>query len=458
MKFTSRKGMGVGAVLAGVLGAAALGVVGYRAFTGDCLIGGSCGGKAEVAAITTVSLDPTKKTDCPLGCSEHDEAEITTVAMNEKADDCAKACDKPCGAAVTTVAQKTDCAKACATACGDKAKAEIVKASNTTECAKACDKPCGVAVTTVAQKTDCAKACDKPCGAAVTTVAQKTDCAKACDKPCGAAVTTVAQKTDCAKACDKPCGAAVTTVAQKTDCAKACATACGDKAKAEIVKASTGCKGNCSGEMKEGCCGGCPDLDKNKADVVKTSGAADCAKACDKPCGVAVQAVAAKTECAKACDKPCGAAVTTVAQKTDCAKACDKPCGAAVQTVAAKTDCASACSKPCGAAVTTVAAKSECSKSACSTATACSKPATTVFASFKNAKCGVQKASIMRTAFTVVDFGAAQIAAPAKTMSGSKGACGAEKSCDKAEVIKTSVKKSCGGCAAACSTTTASNE
>lgn len=135
-----RKGMSTLAAVGGIVGVAAVGVVGFKMMTGDC--GAACG---TDTALTPVAASTTHEKDgcCPLG----GEATIETVAMTEagscadKASDCATAC------AGEAVAAKSDCATAC-----DSATDAVIQTVSAGKAADACaDTACA---------TECGGDCD----------------------------------------------------------------------------------------------------------------------------------------------------------------------------------------------------------------------------------------------------------------------------------------------------------
>lgn len=138
-----RKGMSTLAAVGGIVGVAAIGLVGFNMMSGDC--GVACGTDKTVTPVAAVTTD--KDGCCPLG----GEATIETVAMTT-AGDCA---DK----AGTCADKASDCATAC--------EGDAVAAKG--DCATACES--GVAIQTVSATT-AADACATPCA---------TECAGECD-------------------------------------------------------------------------------------------------------------------------------------------------------------------------------------------------------------------------------------------------------------------------------------
>lgn len=83
--------------LVGLVGATAATVGGYRAVTGECLIGACMGKNQSQAVVTPVAASSATEETCAMGCNKAQEANVETVALEVETECHAKAaetCDK----------------------------------------------------------------------------------------------------------------------------------------------------------------------------------------------------------------------------------------------------------------------------------------------------------------------------------------------------------------------------
>lgn len=268
-----------------VLGAGALGAAGYTMMTGDCASccsGGTCS-DTQAAVVNVADTKEEGGSCCALG------AIAQTGAIADEQSDCESSC------------------------CGDKAKAQVIAASNEGGCCGdkassfsaptvlAASYPIMMPTRTFAAKAVCGSSCGSSCtdNAKAQTIAASNAkgaccgaCADACCGKCdsGQAKTIAASNTEkasCASACGSSCSdnkattmAAVlrwtvkpgiirpASMIKTGSCGSSCGGSCSGAAvqPAAATQADDGCCGG-SGERADGkpCCGQCTDDNKDEA-------------------------------------------------------------------------------------------------------------------------------------------------------------------------------------------------
>lgn len=90
------RGASVGAAVVAVAGLGLIGLAGYRAMSGNCLLGG-CGDKADTNAAAVVNASDESKGCCELSGSCEGETKVIEAANVEGKDSCAEGKGECCG-------------------------------------------------------------------------------------------------------------------------------------------------------------------------------------------------------------------------------------------------------------------------------------------------------------------------------------------------------------------------
>ncbi|MCA9279094.1 MAG: hypothetical protein H6815_14045 [Phycisphaeraceae bacterium] len=81
------RGASIGAAVVAVAGLGLVGLAGYRAVSGNCLLGG-CGDKSADTGAAVVATGAEKSSCCELGGSCEGETNVVTASHTEAKDDC----------------------------------------------------------------------------------------------------------------------------------------------------------------------------------------------------------------------------------------------------------------------------------------------------------------------------------------------------------------------------------